>query len=216
MASTPDQLDLIKEPQINPDFAIDDDFGDAYAPDSNQKLRLGFLKLDGLKHVLKLRTRQQLRTNVFADLGTDFHLQGKQLVPRASLEYRVHNKSNKHLATLRVDRRALYLQKHFPVNLFDKVTARFQATAATTYQGVPEVHFGFEQVRPPWLMAVGAVALLASGKTVSGGRTFGRTNLHVPKTHQDTTAQGEVNASVKKRGNGLVLALNQLNAFLRL
>jgi len=215
MASTPDQLALIKEPQINPDLAIDD-FEEAYAPSSTQKLRLGCLKLDGLKHVLKLRTRQQLRTHLFADLGTDFHLQDRMLVPRASLEYRLHSKSEKHLATLRVDRRALYLQKHFPVNLFDKVTARFQATAATTYQGVPEVHFGFEQVKPPWLMAVGAAALLASGKTVSGSRTFGRTNLQLPKTHQDTTAQGEVNASVSRGAKGLVLALNQLNAFLRL
>jgi hypothetical protein len=48
------------------------------------------LQLDGMKHVLKLRTRQQLRTNLFADLGTDFHLQDRTLVPRASLEYRVH------------------------------------------------------------------------------------------------------------------------------
>jgi len=51
------------------------------------------------------------------------------------------------------------------------------------------MHIGFEQVKPPWLMAVGAVALLACGKPVSGSRTFGRTSLHVPKTHQDTTAQ---------------------------
>ena len=47
------------------------------------------MQLDGLKHVLKLRTRQQLRTNLFADLGTDLHLHDKAIVPRASLEYRV-------------------------------------------------------------------------------------------------------------------------------
>ena len=44
MASTSEQLDLIKEPQINPDFAIDD-IEEAYAPDSHQKLRLGVLKV---------------------------------------------------------------------------------------------------------------------------------------------------------------------------
>lgn len=215
MASTSDQLALTQESEINPDFATDE-FGEAYAPSSTQKLRLGFLKLDGMKHVLKLRTRQQLRTNLFADLGTDFHLQDRTLVPRASLEYRVHNKHDRHLATLRVDRRALYIQKHFPVNLFDKVTGRLQATAATTYQGVPEVHIGFAQVKPPWLMAVGAAALLASNKPLSWGQSFGRTSLQVPKTHQDATAQGEAGVSLSRGGRGLVLALNQLNAFLRL
>ena len=51
MASTSDQLSLIKEPQINPDFAIDD-IDEAYAPDSNQKLRLGVLKVHHLSCLL--------------------------------------------------------------------------------------------------------------------------------------------------------------------
>jgi len=69
------------------------------------------------------------------------------------------------------------------------LTIKVRAANVRFSAGVPEVHFGFEQVKPPWLMAVGAAALLASGKTVSGSRTFGRTNLQLPKTHQDTTAQ---------------------------
>lgn len=55
--------------------------------------------------------------------------------------------------------------------------------------GVPELHFGFEQVKPPWLMAVGAVALLASNKTVTGGRTFGKTQVQLPVAHTNSLAQ---------------------------
>ena len=51
-------------------------------------------------------------------------------------------RNSKHFATLRADRRALYVQKSFPVNVFDKITCRLQATAATSYQGaltVPDI-----------------------------------------------------------------------------
>lgn len=39
------------------------------------------------------------------------------------------------------------------------------------------------------MLAVGALALLAGNKTVSGGRTFGKTNVHIPVVHQDSLAQ---------------------------
>ena len=65
--------------------------------------------------------------------------------------------------------------------------------ACVTYvaciEGVPELHFGFEQVRPSWMLAVGALTLLAGNKTVSGGRAFGKTNVHIPVVHQDSLAQ---------------------------
>lgn len=54
----------------------------------------------------------------------------------------VQNKQGKHIATLRADRRALYVQKSFPLNLRDKLTARIQATAATSYQGGSLPFFG--------------------------------------------------------------------------
>lgn len=59
-------------------------------------------------------------------------------------------------------------------------------------EGVPELHFGFEQVKPPWLIALGAVALLANRKTVSGGRTFGKTDVHLPLMHKDSLAQANL------------------------
>lgn len=75
-------------------------------------------------------------------------------------------------------------------------------------EGVPELHFGFEQVKPTWLLAVGAVALLAGNKTVSGGRTFGKTNVHIPVVHQDSLAQ--VHKAFTMRGLMPAL-LSQLN-----
>ena len=46
-------------------------------------------------------------------------------------------RKDSHFATLRADKRALYIQKSFPINLFDKVTARLQTTVASTYDGEP-------------------------------------------------------------------------------
>ena len=99
---------------------------------------------------------------------------------------------------------------------------------------------GLEQVKPTWLMAVGAVALLAAGKSVTTSRTFGGTTVQIPVTGQDSSlkvrllatrvcerkqrvwnpdckcfVQGEVKASVMRNGNGLALALQQLNGILR-
>lgn len=49
--------------------------------------------------------------------------------------FQVKDGANKHLMTLRADRRALYIQKSFPVNIFNKITTRIQTTAATSYEG---------------------------------------------------------------------------------
>lgn len=44
-------------------------------------------------------------------------------------------RKDSHFATLRADKRALYVQKSFPINIFDKLTARLQTTGAVTYDG---------------------------------------------------------------------------------
>lgn len=216
MTSAAEQQALIEGPSGNPGLPSDDFSDEAFAPSKKQSLKLGFLKLGGLQHILKLRTRQQLRNNLFAELGADLNASRMAVTPKAALEYRVKSNADKHLMTLRADRRALYIQKSFPLNAFNKITGRLQTTAATSYDGVPELHFGFEQIRPHWMLAVGALALLAGNKTVSGGRTFGKTNVHIPVVHQDSLAQGEASVSLRRNGKGLVLSFNQLNAFLRL
>ena len=53
--------------------------------------------------------------------------------------------------------------------------------------GVPELGFGLEQVKPSWLIPVGAAVLLATKGTVSGGKTFGGTRVEVPGINHDTT-----------------------------
>lgn len=47
----------------------------------------------------------------------------------------VTNSAGKQLMILRADRRALYIQKSFPVNVFNKGSARLRATAAASYEG---------------------------------------------------------------------------------
>ena len=47
------------------------------------------VQLDGLQHLLKLRTRQQLRNNLFAELGADLSASRMAIKPRAALEYKV-------------------------------------------------------------------------------------------------------------------------------
>ena len=51
--------------------------------------------------------------------------------------------------------------------------------------GVPELSFGLEQVRPKWLIAVGAVALLAAGQPISQSKTFAGTSLQTPVLKQN-------------------------------
>ena len=46
---------------------------------------------------------------------------------------------------------------------------------------------GLEQVKPTWLVAVGAVALLAAGKSVTTSRTFGGTTVQIPVISQDSS-----------------------------
>lgn len=55
------------------------------------------------------------------------------------------------------------------------------------HAGVPEFVVGFEQIRPSWLVPVGAVGLLACGKPVAGARTFGGTNLQLPVVSEEST-----------------------------
>ncbi len=47
------------------------------------------MQLGGLQHLLKLRTRQQLRNNLFAELGADLNASKMKVIPSAALEYRV-------------------------------------------------------------------------------------------------------------------------------
>lgn len=210
-----EQQAISTPPQLQPERPLDDFAADPIVPKESGRLRLGFLKLDGVQHILRLRSRLQLSNQLFADVGADFSLNRKALYPRTALEYKVQNKKGSHIATLRADRRALYVQKSFPLNLRDKLTARIQATAATSYQGVPELSVGLEQVRPTWLIGVGAVALLALGKPITHSRTFGGTSINLPGGSQNSKIKGEVKASAYRNGKGLALALQQLNGILR-
>lgn len=46
------------------------------------------LQLDGVQHILRLRSRLQISEQLFADVGADLSLNRKALYPRTALEYR--------------------------------------------------------------------------------------------------------------------------------
>ena len=52
--------------------------------------------------------------------------------------------------------------------------------------GVPELGFGLEQVKPNWLIPLGAVVLLATKGQVSAGKTFAGTNVQLPVVNKNT------------------------------
>ena len=59
-------------------------------------------------------------------------------------------------------------------------------------QEFPELGFGLEQVKPNWLIPLGAVALLATKGKVSAGKTFAGTKVQIPVVNHDS------NLKVKK------------------
>lgn len=47
------------------------------------------VQLDGMQHILRLRSRLQVSDKLFVDLGADCSLNRRALYPRTALEYRV-------------------------------------------------------------------------------------------------------------------------------
>eukprot|EP00891_Asterochloris_glomerata_P007376 jgi/Astpho2/7376/Aster-01967 len=175
------------------------------------------LRWGGLQNMLRLRTEYKFNDKLTGEIGADFNAQQKFMLPFLCLDYRLHAKG-RNLGALRVHNRGIAHRKSIPIS-FKGVSTTLITNVGANFAGpLPELGIDFAEVRPKWLVAVGAAALLAMGRPISGSHRF-PDNFHVgiPLTAGSSAkTQGEGAVSLMRSKKGLTLNFNQLNAVVRM
>ncbi|KAK9906443.1 hypothetical protein WJX75_001896 [Coccomyxa subellipsoidea] len=174
---------------------------------------LGFLKLQGLQHYLRLRKGLRVTDQLSAELGVDLNVKRQTYIPHAALSYELLGKQGQKIATLRATRQSLFIRKTFAVTP-PRVSFNLHTTAGVSYKGQPEFAVDVDNIKPKGLVVAAALALLVLGKPLSGSRGFGGLQFALPKTGT-CTAKAESKAVVERNGKGLMVAIKQINGVLR-